>query len=114
MTMLDDAARKTDQADLVILSHVETLRDQREPVTAASPAALIGGAPVREMQRRMTRLAQLGLLEVEPGLTPFYWLSAFGAELLRRELIGWTPSEREEQRRDREMILVASNPRRLR
>jgi len=100
MKLIDRAAALTDQADLVIISNVETLRDQSQPVTATAVASLIGGAPVGEMDRRLRRLTTLGLLEVDPGRTPLYWVSAFGVELCRRELIGWSPSQREESRRD--------------
>jgi hypothetical protein len=102
MSMLDRAAANTDQADLVILSHVETIRDQMQPATASAVASLIGGAPVREIGSRIVRLARMGLVEPSPDVT--WQLTEMGAELLRRELVGWSPSEREERRRWDELM----------
>jgi hypothetical protein len=100
MGSVDYASAHTDQADLVILAHVETIRDQDQPATPSAVASLIGGAPLLEIARRLERLWQLGV--VEPArLQAFdtYQLTEMGAELLRRDLVGWQPSEREDRRR---------------
>lgn len=96
MNSIDRALASTDQADLVILANVETIRDQEQPATPSAVASLIGGAPARELARRMERLKMMGLLD---RLVTTYQLSEMGAELLRRGLTGWSPSEREEHRR---------------
>jgi DNA-binding Lrp family transcriptional regulator len=111
MTMLDEAARRTDQADLVILAHLETIRDQEQPSTASAVAALIGGAPALAVLKRIHRLEDMGLIETAV-VYGCYRLTAFGAELLRRELVGWTPSEREERRRDEQVARALAAPRR--
>lgn len=104
MGLLDEAAASTDQADLILLSHVETLREQYEPVTASTVASLIGGAPQQIILSRLHRLTQLGLLEPMPGRTTMFALSAMGAEFLCRELVGWSPSLREQRRRDAKLL----------
>lgn len=100
MSLLDQRARETDQADLAILAVVETVRDQQQPATPSAVCALIGGAPYPAIAERLHRLAGLGLLEVDLGHVSLYWVSAMGAELCARELIGWSPSLREQRRRD--------------
>jgi hypothetical protein len=100
MNSVDYASAHTDQADLVILSHVETIRDQEQPATPSAVASLIGGAPLKEISRRLERLWQMGV--VEPArLQAFdtYQLTEMGSELLRRDLPGWSPSLREDERR---------------
>jgi len=104
MSLLNNAAAKTDNADLVILANVETIRDQSQPATASAVASLIGGAPVREVAKRLHHLAHLGCLEGVPHQDAAYALSELGAELLRRDLIGWSPSKREDRRREMEML----------
>lgn len=96
MNSIDRALASTDQADLVILANVETIRDQEQPATPSAIASLIGGAPVRDVARRMGRLNAMGLLD---RLVTTYQLTEMGAELLRRGLEGWSPSAREEYRR---------------
>jgi hypothetical protein len=98
MNSVDYASAHTDQADLVILSHVETFRDQQQPATPSAVASLIGGAPVRQISQRLARLHNLGLVESDYPVTT-YQVTEMGVELLRRDLLGWTPSEREETRR---------------
>jgi hypothetical protein len=107
MALVDEVSRKTDEADLVILAHVETIRDQEQPATASAVASLIGGAPRSEVSRRLHRMAYLGVLEYVVSNERFA-LSELGAEMMRRELIGWSPSRREERRRRLELLLRAS------
>jgi hypothetical protein len=64
MGLLDVAIAHSDQADLVILNHVETLRDQIQPATPSAVASLIGGAPPVEIARRLDRLSYYGALEL--------------------------------------------------
>ena len=116
MSLLDRASANTDQADLVILSHVETIRDQDQPATASAVASLIGGAPWQNIQSRLVRLHRMGLVEIERRITatsPSYQLTRFGSELLQRDLIGWSPSVREESRRDQELTRIINGSRRL-
>jgi hypothetical protein len=110
MTMLDEAARNTDEADLVILANVEVICDQKQPATASAVASLIGGAPVAEVQKRLTRLTHYGVVQIELGNPHKFWLSLMGVELLQREIEGWSPSVREQRRRDEELTAVLSNP----
>jgi hypothetical protein len=107
MNSVDYASAHTDQADLVILAHVETIRDQDQPATPSAVASLIGGAPLNKIAQRMERLWQFGALE-PARLQAFdtYQLTEMGAELLRRDLLGWSPSEREETRRWAELANV--------
>jgi G3E family GTPase len=107
MGLLDQAAKQTDQADLVILSHVETICDQHQPATASAVASLIGGAPVREISKRLVRLSLIGLVDLNQTATSWR-LTQFGCEFLMRDLIGWSPSEREQRRRDQELLLAAA------
>lgn len=107
MGLIQDAIARTDQADLLILANVETIRDQVQPATASAVASLIGGAPVPELVRRLKRLHQLGALDVDHDQRTWQ-LSEMGAELLRQELIGWSPSQREENRREYEIQRKAS------
>lgn len=104
MGLLDHASMHTDKADLIILSHVETIRDQKQPATPSAVASLIGGAPVRDVSKRMQALWHLQLVELTTDNTDGVQLTELGAELLRRELIGWSPSIREERRRDWSML----------
>jgi hypothetical protein len=104
MGLVDKAAATTDNADLIILANVETIRDQAQPATPSAVASLIGGAPVDEIAKRMLLLAKLGVLEMEEGPPKTYQLSEMGAELLRRELVGWSPSNREERRREASLL----------
>jgi hypothetical protein len=104
MALLDQRSKQTDQADLAVMAMVETIQDQKQPATASAVASLIGGAPVRGVALRLYRLFELGLLdelEVEPAR---YRVTAMGAELLARDLRGWTPSIHEQQRRDAQML----------
>jgi RIO-like serine/threonine protein kinase len=110
MNLLDQAAKFTDQADLVILSHVETIRDQQQPATASAVASLIGGAPRNEISKRLARLARLGLIDASLVGDCSWQLSTMGAEFLQRELIGWSPSNRENRRRDSELYAAVINP----
>lgn len=103
MSLLDQRARETDQADNAIMAIVETIRDARQPCTPSAVSVMIGGLPYREAARRLHRLAGLGLLEIEPGHVSMYWLSAMGAELMVREMVGWSPSQREQRRRDSQL-----------
>lgn len=112
MTLLAQVAKSTDQADLVILSHIETLRDQQEPATASAVASLIGGAPVGKIYERMTRLMGLQCLELENTEIRAMQLTELGVEVLRKELLGWSPSRREDQRRERMLLEALANPRR--
>lgn len=113
MSLLDQRARETDQADLAVMAVVETVRDARQPATPSAVRALIGGAPYRDVTERLHRLWGLGLLEVEPGAVSLYWVSAMGAELCMRELIGWTPSLREQRRRDDQLASAGGGGLRL-
>lgn len=104
MALLDQRSNQTDQADLAVMAMVETIQDQKQPATASAVASLIGGAPVQGVALRLYRLFELGLLdelEVEPAQ---YRVTAMGAELLARDLRGWTPSIHEQQRRDALML----------
>jgi hypothetical protein len=104
MSLLDQASRKTDQADLIILSHVETIRDQMQPATASAVASLIGGAPVRAIGIRLRKLLVIGLVEIQDKSSWGFQLTEMVEMLLRRDLVGFSPSERERRRRDRELI----------
>jgi hypothetical protein len=106
--LLDQASRNTDQADLIILAHVETIRDQSQPASASAVAALIGGAPVVKINIRLAKLAHMGLLELIEINPARYQLSEMGAELLRRDLIGWSPSNREDRRRELKLLSAVS------
>lgn len=107
MGLLDNASNHTDQADLVILNHVETYRDQKQPATPSAVASLIGGAPVAKIRDRLLRLAHYGLIDTTPSGTSFQ-LTQLGCELLMRDLIGWSPSIREQRRRDLQLISAAN------
>lgn len=115
MTLIDRAAALTDEADLIIMANVETLRDQLDPATASAVAALIGGAPEREMARRLQRLYHLGVLDqvAHSSSVVGYQLNEMGCELLMRELIEWSPSAREQGRRDVQLSLAAARGLRL-
>src|SRR4051794_29898275 len=104
MALLDHRSRHTDQADLAVMAMVETVQDQKQPATATAVAALIGGAPVRAVAMRLYRLFELGLLDELSTDPAQYRVSAMGAELLARDLRGWTPSTREQQRRDAQTL----------
>ena len=107
MTLIDEAARKCDQADLAILAIVETIRDQREPATASAVASLIGGAPVSKVSQRLARLNHYGIVDVTLVGGRSWQLTPLGAELMMREMIGWSPSQREMRRRDYELTLAS-------
>jgi RIO-like serine/threonine protein kinase len=104
MSLLDHRARQVDAADLVVMASVETVQDQMQPASASAVASLIGGAPEREVGLRLYRLHHLGLLD-ELNTTPNqYRVTLMGAELLARELVGWSPSALEQRRRDRQAL----------
>jgi hypothetical protein len=102
MGLLDSAAGHTDKADLIICSIIETIRDQKQPATPSAVASLIGGAPVRDVRRRMIDMTRQWILEVDllPSGKNGAQLTSLGEELLRRELVGWSPSKREARRRE--------------
>lgn len=104
MGLLNRAVAHTDAADLIILANVETIRDQEQPATPSAVAALIGGAPVDEIAKRMLLLAKLGCLELQATPPKTYSVSEMGAELLRVELEGWSPSTRENRRRESQLL----------
>lgn len=108
MTMIDQAAARLDKADLLLLANVETIRDQQQPAHASAVASLIGGAPVRKVAERLARMHQEGLIEIAPVNYVSYQLTQFGCELLIRELIGWSPSQREQRRRDATLASAAA------
>jgi RIO-like serine/threonine protein kinase len=110
MTLLTDAIANTDDADLLILACVETVRDQQQPATASAVASLIGGAREEEVRDRFHKMLRFQLLEVRPIPPWQYQLTELGAELLRQELIEWTPSNREEARRANELRAKLSKP----
>lgn len=114
MTLLDQAVRDTDDADLVILALVESLRGRGRIAEPTEVARQIAGAPRPQVVRRLERLAHIGLLEQLPGRG--YAVSLMGAELLLREVGGWEPSPREMTRRDSLALSAAAGaiaPRRL-
>lgn len=98
MSLLDQAARRVDNADLVCLALVEHVRGRDQQATAAAIAAAIKGAPPAAVARKLAYLTHLGLLEV---LESGYAVTLMGAELLLREVGGWEPAPREMERRDR-------------
>lgn len=103
MGLLKQALALTDQADLIILANIETIQDQKQPATSSAVAALIGGAPVGEIHKRMIRLKTLQALELD-GIHPgSLALTELGVELLREEMPGWSPSGRETRRREAAM-----------
>jgi hypothetical protein len=109
MTLLTDAIANTDDADLLILACVETVRDQEQPATASAVASLIGGARGSVVLKRIDKLEDLGL--VSTAIVYGCWqLTELGAELLRQELIEWTPSNREEARRASELRAKLAKP----
>ena len=102
MGLVDNASKNTDQADMAILMMIETVRDQKQPATASAVASLIGGAPVGDVGYRLRKMRHLGLVEEFQASNldlPTFWLTEMGVELLRRDVEGWSPSPREEQRR---------------
>lgn len=106
MGLVDQAAARVDAADLIILANVETIRDQEQPATASAVASLIGGAPVMDVLKRLFKLEDLGA--VDKTLTSgSFQLTAMGEGLLRREMEGWSPSTREQQRRDDQLRFAA-------
>lgn len=96
MSLLDQAAARTDNADLVILALVESIRGRELKAIPSAVAKQIKGAPPAQVSLRMERLAHWGLLERPEGTS--YAVSLMGAELLQRG--GWTPDKREARRRD--------------
>lgn len=101
MTLLDQRAGQVEIADLVIMSMVEQVCGSGKPCIPQSIHVLIGGLSVDEAAKRLHRLAQLDLLEEQRNSQiSTYNVSPLGAELLDRELPGWSPSEREQRRRD--------------
>jgi aspartate 1-decarboxylase len=108
MGLLDQAARDVDQADLVILAHVETIRDQKKPATATSVATMIGGAPVRAVATRLLKLRSQQLTERSLDYYGSHQLTQMGCELLLRELVNWSPSMREQRRRDTTLSRAAA------
>lgn len=100
MTLLDERAAQVEPADLLIMAMVETIHARDKHCVPESIHALIGGLTVAEAAKRLRRLAQLGLLEEEMAGIGLYWVSVMGAELLAREMPGWSPTEREVIRRD--------------
>lgn len=109
MGMIDHASANTDQADLVILNNVETIKDQMQPATASAVASLIGGAPVNEVYRRLVRLKALQILELDGTYAASFQLTELGVELMRREFHGWSPSEREDRRRAEKLARARAN-----
>src|SRR4051812_25162195 len=98
MNLLDQAASRTDNADLVILAVVESLRDRDKKAVTSAVARQIRGAPFAAVAIRMEHMRHLQLLDKPDGLS--YALTLMGEELLRREMSGWTPSARENRRRE--------------
>lgn len=110
MGLLRDAVAATDQADLILLSNVETICDQEQPATASAVASLIGGAPAGDVHKRMLRLVALHTLEINRSDNRAMQLTELGAELLRAELEGWSPSKREDRRRYSQLLSATANP----
>lgn len=109
MGLLDVAIANVDQADLVILNNVETIRDQIQPATPSAVASMIGGAPLGDIALRLEKLKYYGAVdEMAPSC---YQLTHLGVELMMRELVGWSPSMREQRRRDHELLLASSKRR---
>jgi hypothetical protein len=104
MALLDRRSKQTDQADLAVMAMVETVCDQKQPATASAVAALIGGATEHAVGLRLSKLFQLGLLDELDVVARRYRVRAMGAELLARDLVGWAPSPREQERRDAQLL----------
>lgn len=111
MSLLSNASDKTDQADLAILAIVETIRDQEQPATSSAVAALIGGAPQGDVSRRMKFLWSLGVLDAiySDSSNLNYQLTELGVEVMRIGMIGWSPSPREDRRRENELRAMRDN-----
>jgi hypothetical protein len=108
MGLLDHAVANTDVADLVILANVETKRDRMQEATPRALASMIGGAPERKIAQRLTKMMFLGLIDEMGAWRYRFQLTEMGAELLRMELEGWSPSRREEERRNSELRNAAT------
>jgi hypothetical protein len=105
MTLLDEVAAKVESADLVILSLVESIRGRQQSATNLAIAAQIRGAPPRKIAWHLSRMVYLGLAQEEHGN---HSLTMMGAELLARNLRGWTPSPSEQRRRDHQAHRAAT------
>src|SRR3954469_15993295 len=91
MGLLDQAIANNDVADLIILANVETKRDRMQHATPRALADMIGGAPERDIAKRLDKMMFLGLLDEIGAFRYRFQLTPMGAELLRRELEGWSP-----------------------
>lgn len=108
MSLLDQARARVDYRDLTCMILVEKLRHDRIPATAATIAAHIRGAPIRDVDLVLSRLAdEVEVLDrvhyVREPTVRGYAVNPLGAELLDVEVLGWTPSEAEQIRRDRDL-----------
>jgi hypothetical protein len=95
--------------DLVMMALIESLRSEGQPAHATAIASHIGGAPIIEVNKRLTELAeQVGVVDKVvyrdniTGREPqAYALNSLGAEVLVIEVPGWEPNPLEQARRDR-------------
>jgi hypothetical protein len=101
MALIDQAAAQIDEADLIILALVESLRGRDLEANASKVHTSIGGAPYPEIRRRLIHLHMLGLLE--SAVEGIYMLSPMGAELLAWQIEGWIPVGTEQRRRDAQL-----------
>lgn len=97
-SMIDMARAQCKQVDLVILTLVEMLREQRVRATPGEVAGKITGAPVREVAEKMAWMQNT--LQVLERDHQTYMVTSLGAEVLRAEVGEWEPSPREQRRRD--------------
>jgi RIO-like serine/threonine protein kinase len=98
MALIDQVIAQLDKADVVVVMLVEGIRGREHEASALAVASQIRGAPPREVERRLSHLAHLGLLE--PAANSSYAVTLMGAELLYRGVEGWKPSAREQAHRD--------------
>jgi hypothetical protein len=110
LSLLDQASKKTDAADMVLMSIAETVSSQAGHANATKVASFIRGAKPIDVQKRLAKLHVLGLLELVDHKAMTYRLTTMGAELMCRDVFGWSPSPSEQARRDRDLREKASNP----
>lgn len=108
--LLDFARHNTDQRDIVVLATVERFRHACMESTPTAVAKTIRGASTERVAPVMVRLMhEIKALEIVADRGRLeYAVSPLGAELLTADVEGWTPSPREQARRDASLRSAAA------
>lgn len=101
MSQVDDVIGQIDILELVLMVVIENIREGRAEADPAAIQELVPSAPYVDLCQRLEQLVDLGALD-RTDLS--YRVTLLGVEVLDREIDGFEPGRREQDRRDYELL----------